>query len=203
MAIHGSEKKRETIIHSSNFISRDIETHQKRFAAALRSRRQARLFQDLRNLSGIPPRGRATLSLLAAGALRKSIKRVKKRARKVATNPSDRRLHRLRIALRILRYQCEFFESLDRVVLRRFSRRTVPLQRDLGHHQDATMSLTLLESRAGRHLPDFLEGAFRDSLEHTRRKTRKAFFRLWKDYWERSLPELEKMLERWRKRQVR
>jgi inorganic triphosphatase YgiF len=78
----------------------------------------------------------APLGKVAPGLLSRLHRKALKRARHFASlSPTER--HRLRIALKKLRYATEFLESLyDRRPVARYARRLKPLQDDLGHAND-------------------------------------------------------------------
>jgi triphosphatase len=86
----------------------------------------------------------ARLAKVAPSLLSRLHRKALKRARHFATlAPPDR--HRLRIALKKLRYATEFLGSLyDERAVARYATRLKPLQDDLGHANDVRSALTLV-----------------------------------------------------------
>jgi inorganic triphosphatase YgiF len=91
----------------------------------------------------------ARLGKVAPGVLKRLHKKAVRRARHFAAlNPAER--HRLRIALKKLRYATEFLDSLyGRHAVRRYSKRLRPLQDDLGHANDVRAAQALVAELEG------------------------------------------------------
>ena len=97
-------------------------------------------------------RQRAPLPGLAASLLAKRYRQVRKRGRKLAGLPPDER-HRLRIALKKLRYGVEFFAGLyPGRSTKQFRRASAGLQETLGRFNDAAVAAHLV-GRLGDRLP--------------------------------------------------
>jgi triphosphatase len=121
--------------------------------------------------------------------LRKSVRRVLKLGRKVSSDTSDERLHRLRIRAKRLRYELEFFRdvypSLDKA-----AKATKHLQDVLGEHQDACTAATSLVDYARSIRPrgrrrDTMPAAFAALLEREKQKAeamRLAFAAEWRRF---------------------
>jgi triphosphatase len=90
----------------------------------------------------------APLGKVAPGLLARLHRKALKRARHFATlTPSER--HRLRIALKKLRYATEFLESLyDKGKVARYAKRLKPLQDDLGRANDVRSAQALVAELA-------------------------------------------------------
>ena len=84
------------------------------------------------------------------------------RGRNARKRPAPRRLHRLRIAVKRLRYQLEYLEEAYGKRMRRLIRTMEDLQDELGNHQDALVAIAQLK-RFGRK-QDLKNGA-RKSLK--------------------------------------
>lgn len=87
---------------------------------------------------------------LADALLEKRHRAVRKRGRRFERLSSEDR-HELRIALKKLRYACEFFRSLyDDKPVRRYLKQLVALQDDLGHLNDVSTASKLLDALTRR-----------------------------------------------------
>ncbi|HSK40454.1 MAG TPA: CHAD domain-containing protein, partial [Arenibaculum sp.] len=100
------------------------------------SEESARLFAPVRDL--------------ADELLEKRHRAVRKRGRRFERlSPEDR--HKLRIAVKKLRYTCEFFRSLyDAKPVRRYLKQLAALQDDLGHLNDVSTASKLLDGLTDR-----------------------------------------------------
>lgn len=94
----------------------------------------------------LPPGAAATVLDHAARAVPRALRRVQKLGARCAADPRPRRLHRLRIRAKRLRYLLEFLEPVTGETGRRMVARVVLLQDLLGAHQDAIVAGELLES---------------------------------------------------------
>ena len=98
-------------------------------------------------------RQRAPLLDLAATFLGARYRKVRKRGRKLARLDSAHR-HRLRVALKKLRYGVEFFAALyPGKAARRFRKASAGLQETLGHLNDAAVAAALVEHLVGGTRP--------------------------------------------------
>jgi CHAD domain-containing protein len=121
--------------------------------------------------------------------LRKSAKRVRQLGRKIGSDARPKKLHRLRIRAKRLRYELEFFvEVLP--ALQRVAKATKALQDMLGEHQDACTATERLEDYAAALQAQAGEGqpapaALEHLLAIQRRKAeeaRKAFTTEWRKF---------------------
>lgn len=97
----------------------------------------------------------------------------------------DKTLHKLRIAIKKLRYTCEFFEplyskyicSLESLILKAKN-----IQDILGDHQDAMTGISLLKHfKTHFSSEEFLQ--IKSGYELKKTSTCKAFLKSWKDFW--------------------
>lgn len=90
--------------------------------------------------------GAAAASHVVPGLLRERWKKIRRRARRARREPTDRGLHRLRIAAKHLRYAAEAFEPVCGRRARRVARAAERLQSVLGDYHDiANARATLRE----------------------------------------------------------
>ena len=87
-----------------------------------------------------------TLSDTAARIIRRELVRSRKMMKNAEEARTDERLHMLRIALKRLRYACEFFSPLYDERMRKAVRIAVKFQDCLGEHQDAIVAVKRLGS---------------------------------------------------------
>jgi inorganic triphosphatase YgiF len=93
----------------------------------------------------------ATIGDVAPGLIERRWRRARKRSRQFSKLPQEQR-HKLRIALKKLRYTIEFLESLfDDDEVKALGRRLKPLQEDLGHLNDVRTAHELVEELS-RHV---------------------------------------------------
>lgn len=183
---HLGARHREALRGYDRFLSREIQGARKHLAAAFHSERPIRLVRQIQASSNAQLKDPQDLTRPFAGELLEAaFRKVKKRHRRAEANPSDRKFHRLRIALRNLSYQCEFFEGLEPVKFRSFIEKTVELQHHLGHQHDAVVALGLLKEHGTRFVHNdrvFLFSALKKFLKRRRKKAREAFFEAWSGY---------------------
>ncbi|HXQ50032.1 MAG TPA: CHAD domain-containing protein [Stellaceae bacterium] len=125
--------------------AREAVLSQRYTATLLRLARwfEARGWRD-QSVSEQSARLMAPLGKIAPTLLGRLHRKALKRARRFATLPPPDR-HRLRIAVKQLRYAIEFFASLyDRGDVTRYARRLKPLQEDLGHANDVRSAHALV-----------------------------------------------------------
>jgi CHAD domain-containing protein len=120
--------------------------------------------------------------------LRKSAKRVQKLGRKVGREAEAKKLHKLRIRTKRLRYELEFFTEVY-PSLQGTAKVTKALQDVLGAHQDACTATSRLESYAGslpaRDGEPGAPSALRQLLESQKRRAdeaRRAFAAEWRRF---------------------
>lgn len=142
-------------------------------------------------------------SLAAAGrrAIRKSSRRLHKRARAIGHQPSAEDLHAVRILAKRLRYACEFVQPLTGSAGARFIKRLVKLQDLLGAHNDAIVAAQFVRnyleetaptrgSATGRALVRLLQGN-----EEEAARARAGFHRAWKQFTRgRSVRQFDAMM---------
>jgi CHAD domain-containing protein len=93
----------------------------------------------------------ATISDIAPGLMERRWRQTRKRSRQFAKlSPSQR--HKLRIALKKLRYTMEFLEDLfDKEEVKALAKQLKPLQEDLGHMNDLKTAHELVDE-VSRHI---------------------------------------------------
>ncbi len=108
--------------------------------------------------------------------LRKDVKRARR-------SPSDRRLHRVRIRAKQVRYAADLAEPVIGVAARRSATHAKKLQEILGDHQDAVVGEQWLRDQLGIGPPmaDFAAGQLSADLAIRRRRAR----RRWRSAWKR------------------
>jgi CHAD domain-containing protein len=164
---------------------------------ALNTERYARLVQRFRRLlDGGPPQaaptpeGEKPVPVMARKLLRKRTKTVLRKGRAAGPDSSDKKLHKLRIRCKRLRYACEFFRDLYGEPAQDFRKRVKELQDILGTNQDAVVARETLSSYA-QELPgsdeemDPLQRAVGELMaRHARRSrnARKEFFKAWEKF---------------------
>jgi CHAD domain-containing protein len=128
----------------------------RRLLAALDSARYARLIRQFDLLLDAGPTGdlrRAAYRPAARAArrlIRNEYRRTLRRGRHALRDPSEERLHRVRIACKRLRYTAEWCRGLYGRSFVRMIERLARLQELLGRHQDAVNALARLKQEAGR-----------------------------------------------------
>lgn len=134
----------------------------------LRSKKYASLLASLKKLK--TEKTQKDPLKFAKKEIQKALKRVFERA-------SQKELHPLRIAIKKLRYICEFFASicpLDVLI-----EKTIQMQDSLGDYQDAVVGLTLLNRYKKRFsLQEYLE--IQKRYEIKKKQALKAFLKIWK-----------------------
>ncbi len=132
----------------------------------------------------------APLREVAPDLLRRLHKKASRRSRRFAQLPPQDR-HKLRIALKKLRYTIEFLETIyGRRAVARYMRRLKPLQEGLGHESDVRAAHALAAAlagdggrveRAGGVVLGWYGRALRESEKETRRHVRR--FRRVPSFW--------------------
>lgn len=143
--------------------------NQKEILAILKTVRFATL---LKNLERLQPEESYKLCKFAKKHIRKAFKRVLKLK-------NDDELHPLRIGLKKLRYNCEFFSSL--FALESCIEKTKEIQDLLGDHQDAITGIALLKN----YRDQFSSMQFKiakGALKQQEKERRRAFAKIWKSY---------------------
>jgi triphosphatase len=164
-------------------LDRLIDKTQEQLFLALRSKFFANLMSSLEHLKALPTK-QNILKIMKKQIL-KPLNRVLKIAPLIDSKAEDETLHRLRIAIKKLRYVCEFFDpvfskyicSLDS-----FIEKTKKMQDVLGEHQDAIMGISMLM----RYKSQFSSEEFillKENYKYRKKKTRKEFFKIWKNYY--------------------
>jgi CHAD domain-containing protein len=121
--------------------------------------------------------------------IKKSLKRVRKLGSRIEAEPQARKLHRLRIRAKRLRYELEFFAPVY-PELTDLAKATKALQDVLGAHQDAcTATARLREFAKGLRKPGEPRAALPPALEQLRssqieaaRQARHAFAAEWQSF---------------------
>lgn len=90
--------------------------------------------------------GSLTIAAAAHADVRRSLKRVRKLARRIDADSSPELLHRLRIRAKRLRYEAEFYADYD-PALTEIARAAKRIQDLLGNYRDACNAATVLEAR--------------------------------------------------------
>ncbi|MDZ7817008.1 MAG: CHAD domain-containing protein [Planctomycetota bacterium] len=124
----------------------------KRLKEALVSSRYEKLLNDLFELyrspsPQLPPEKRPTRNY-ASKLIRKAGRKVRKSLGGLADPPSSEQLHEVRIAVKRLRYTCEYFKVLYRGKLRDTIKDCKLVQDCLGEHQDAAVAIGALKDIA-------------------------------------------------------
>jgi CHAD domain-containing protein len=109
----------------------------------------------------------------ATRRIEKQLGRIRKKA-KGANMKHRKRLHRLRIEFKRLRYTCEFFKSLYPSRLKKFIRRLTELQDALGIVHDAHVQMRFMDCRRQSGDPA-LEGALERMIRVRTRQQHQAY----------------------------
>ncbi len=147
-----------------------MEKLKKRMHALFESKFYSRLIEQLKKLK---PKEQ---NVKARKKIRKCLHKVLKIAPHIKPRVDDKTLHKLRIAIKNLRYVCEFFAplfSLDQMIAR-----TKQIQDILGQHQDAITGMALLKLYGGE-LPVDKFQKLKKAFERKKKKTRQTFFKIW------------------------
>ncbi len=163
-------------------LTRQREQSQKQMVSKLDTKAYARLMKSLERLK--TKKTAKNLQKFSKAKLQKALHRVMKIAPCIDVHSDDKTLHKLRISIKKLRYNCEFFEpvfSQSACPLGTFIERTKHIQDIIGEHQDSIVGIYLL--RRHKHL--FSKKAFLQIHERyasKKKQTRAAFFKIWTRY---------------------
>jgi CHAD domain-containing protein len=110
-------------------------------------------------------------------------KRLRRRVRKSGRNPSDRQLHRIRIASKQLRYAAEAASPVIGKPARRTARRAEALQTILGEHHDAVAAehWLALVARNGSGPAGYAAGLLTANERRRQRRLRHTWRGVWAD----------------------
>jgi CHAD domain-containing protein len=161
-------------------LDRKIRFAERKVKRALTSRRSAKLLEHLNDLltqQPLPP-GK---SVRTAGrkAILKALDHFRKRARRSKT---DRDFHRLRIALRKLRYTLAFFESIESKKKNKLMRRIKNLQTVLGDYHDLVVTGRILQATDLSGLSKPVMQKMENQLQSDLEKQRELFRGEWKRF---------------------
>ncbi len=176
-------------------LSQDRADAVERLIPALTSERYLNLLDRLHAASRIPP----TLPVgVVGGSGRRQLRKlldadfrdVQRRVRKAGGHPSDRQLHRIRIAAKRLRYAAELAEPIVGASSRRTARAAEEVQTVLGEHHDAVAAEDWLrkqvEGRSGESNPSvsvasaFAAGCLVAEQRQRQQELRRTWVRSWK-----------------------
>lgn len=183
------ENKRDLDVFSE-FISRTLKTDpivlakqmdksQKQIVSILKSKYYEKLIKSIEELKTIP--AKQNVLKFSRKGIQKALNKVLKIGSSMDSKADDKILHKLRISIKKLRYICEFFEPVFSKSLRSFIEKTIKIQDILGEYQDAIVGISMLK----RYKSEFSLEEFKlikKEYELKKEKTRKSFFKNWKDY---------------------
>lgn len=155
--------------------------------AALESRRYLGLLSNCRQLQlhaeSFVRSDPLTIAEFAQAYVPAQLRNIRKAGRKIDRNAKDRKLHRLRIKIKRLRYELEILSGPYGKPLEKATRHLSRLQSTLGDHQDACVARTKLAGYRDAHARDPSEARTFDrliELESKRAaKLRQRFGRDW------------------------
>lgn len=163
------ELRRRSVASSHAFLKaqqKEKQAHQRRVAARLDGNAYRKLMTGLERLlehdlaSGSPALSGVPVAEAGRSALRKALKRVRKRARGLPhLSPSD--LHRLRIACRRARYLAEFLVGLLPAPLKDLADRLKAVQDVLGTLHDRDVCIARLRAARPPPPPELLKTTLR------------------------------------------
>ncbi|MBA2727226.1 MAG: CHAD domain-containing protein, partial [Parachlamydiaceae bacterium] len=164
-------------------LARQIDRSQNKIRQVLKSKSNKRFLKTIEKLEAETTKQ----NILKASRkwIRNKLKKVLKIAFSMDSKVDDNSLHKLRIALKMLRYTCEFFEPLfSKYIcsLGSFIEKTTKLQDILGDHQDAIKGISIL-NRYKNKFSDEEILQITNKYESKKMRNRKLFFKIWKDYW--------------------
>lgn len=168
-------------------LSQRFEKERSEILQTLNSTRYAQLLQALEDITLSPPQqGNRQMHLGKAGGrmIGQALKEIYAKYPRKNMQQTDKSLHRLRIALKRIRYLCEFFSHVSSAGIDIFIRKTKVLQKILGDHQDLVTGIGMVKADS-RKTDD---QAVRNSLEKLAAKlqegkaTQQASFR---EAWQR------------------
>jgi len=178
---HLSIEQRERLVPVLDpFVARAREA-ERALGAFLETEAVRRLLRDLAEAAEVPHLGEKAaepLQSIVPRIMRRLRRDTCRRARRAREHPSDRRLHRLRIAAKHLRYAAETLSDAYGKDARRFSKLAARLQTILGEERDATAALRAIAGRSDGKSPLCLVEAY--LAEVARREAAR-----WTKHWKR------------------
>ncbi len=155
---------------------------QKHILTMLRSKYYASLTETLVQLKTV--RTKKNILKVSRNRIRKELYKVLELGTAIDSQVDDTTLHKLRIAIKKLRYVCEFFEPIfSKFIcpLGTFIQKTKEIQDLLGDHQDIITGISMLMRYRSKFSEDeFLQIKKKYGLKKIR--TRKLFLTAWKQY---------------------
>ena len=149
----------------SSMVSCWYASARQRLLEGIDSSRYGSLLNEVDALFGehAAPRGQrceacGSTAALASKTLSKQTRRFERLAKQCRRDQDRQSLHDLRIAIKQLRYTAEFFGSLYKGPLKRFRRRVVALQEQLGRLQDCVVAGQLVRALSAETLAE-MEGS--------------------------------------------
>jgi CHAD domain-containing protein len=132
----------EALVPYGAWLEDQRQRAQAELAGAIDSPRFAQLMQQLHRLSEWTPNAQTDAPLLAdaPGRLRRTYRKLRKRARRIDAHAPTPALHKVRIRAKWLRYAAEFFEVAYGKPAQRLAKRLTSLQDLLGDLQDSVVS---------------------------------------------------------------
>lgn len=150
---------------------------QKQILKMLESKYYASLIKRLVQLKTVTTK--KNILKVSRNRIRKELYKVLEIGTTLDSQVDDATLHKLRIAIKKLRYICEFFEPIGT-----FIEKTKEIQDLLGDHQDAITGISMLIRYRSKFSEDeFLQIRKKYGLKKMR--TRKLFLTTWKKYLEK------------------
>lgn len=157
---------------------------QKQILTMLESKYYASLIEMLVQLKTVTTK--KNILKVSLNRIRKELYKVLEIGLTIDSQVDDTTLHKLRIAIKKLRYICEFFEPIfSKCIcpLGAFIEKTKEIQDLLGNHQDVIMGISMLMHYRSKFSEDeFLQITKKYGLKKIR--TRKLFLTTWKQYLE-------------------
>ena len=126
-------------------IPRENERSEKQVLSMLNSKKYKKIIESLKELK--PAKTKLNILKAAKNRIRKELKKVLKRASAIDPKVGDKTLHKFRISLKKLRYNCEFFEPIFNkyiYFISPFIKKTKKIQDILGDHQDSITGILML-----------------------------------------------------------
>jgi CHAD domain-containing protein len=156
---------------------------QKKILSTLKSKYYSSLIESLAHLK--TAKSKQNILKVARKKIQKELKRVLEIGSSIDSKADDKTLHKLRIAIKKLRYVCEFFEPIFNKYIcsiSAFIEKTKKIQDILGDHQDAITGISMLICyKSDIPVEEFLQ--IKKNYELKKMRTRKAFLKIWKDFW--------------------
>lgn len=161
-----------------------LEQSQKQILSMLKSKWYAKLIGSLEHLKTVTTK--QNIFKASRKRIRRALDRVFEIAPSIDPKIDDKILHKLRIAVKKLRYTCEFFEdTFSKYVcsLDSFIEKTKKIQDVLGEHQDAITGISMLiRYKSHFSVEEFIR--IKKKYEEKKKRTRHIFFKVWKDFLE-------------------